>query len=93
MRADRRLPASVALAAAMLLTLALPLVAATPVPAASAAPQPSATPAILDTGDPRSNGQGPGLVGSPFTVALGVVALGVMAAGGTVLYVRMTRQG
>jgi hypothetical protein len=71
--------------------VALPVSAATPDPAASPAPQPSPTPGFLDTGDPRSNGQGPGLVGSPFAVAFGVVLLGVIAAGGTLLYVRLTQ--
>ena len=75
----------------MALVLALPVAAASPEPAASPAPQPSPTPGFLDTGDPRSNGQGPGLVGSPFAVALGVVLLGVLTAGGTLLYVRLTQ--
>jgi hypothetical protein len=45
---------------------------------------------VIDTGDPRSSGQGPGLVGSPFAIAIGVVLLGLIAAGGTLLYVRVT---
>jgi hypothetical protein len=44
----------------------------------------------IDTGDSRSNGQGPGLVGSPFAIAIGVVLLGLVAAGGTLLYVRLS---
>ena len=62
--------------------------------ALAASPEPSPSPqstSILGTGDPRSDGQGPGLVGSPFAVALGVVALGAVAAGGTLLYLRATR--
>jgi len=95
LRAVRRALASLVLTAAvglaMALVLALPVAAASPEPAASSPPQPSASPPILDTGDPRSNGQGPGLVGSPFAVAFGVVVLGVLAAGGTLLYVRLTQ--
>ena len=91
LRAARRTLVSLLLAAATWLVVALPVSAATPDPAASPAPQPSPTPGFLDTGDPRSNGQGPGLVGSPFAVAFGVVLLGVIAAGGTLLYVRLTQ--
>jgi hypothetical protein len=88
----RRGLASLLLAAAMLLALALPVAAASPEPAASSAPESSPTPGLLDTGDPRSNGQGPGLVGSPFAVALGVVLLGVLTAGGTLVYLRLTQR-
>jgi hypothetical protein len=70
-------------------------VGASPSPAQPAEPattaQPTASPGIIGTGDPRSNGQGPGLVGSPFAIALGVVLLGVLSAGGTLLYLRLTR--
>ncbi len=91
LRARRRPLASLLLAAAMWLVLALPAAAASPEPAASPASQPSPSPGFLGTGDPRSNGQGPGLVGSPFAVAFGVVLLGVLAAGGTLLFVRLTQ--
>ena len=41
-------------------------------------------------GDPRSSGQGPGLVGDP-PVAIGVtLAIGLGAAGSTFAYVRLT---
>ncbi len=60
--------------------------------APSAAASPGASPGIIETGDPRSNGQGPGLVGSPVAILIGVVLLGAAAAGGTLLYVRLTRQ-
>jgi hypothetical protein len=60
--------------------------------AASPQASPPPSPDIIATGDPRSNGQGPGLVGSPFAVALGVVALAVATAGGTVLYLRLIRE-
>ena len=42
-------------------------------------------------GDPRSNGQGPGLVGAPGLAILGVLALGIAAAIATTAYVRVTR--
>ena len=41
-------------------------------------------------GDTRSVGEGPGLVGAPLLAIGGVVALGIVAAGLTVLYVRAT---
>jgi hypothetical protein len=44
---------------------------------------------VIDTGDSRSNGQGPGLVGSPFAIVIGVVLLGLIAAGATLLYLRV----
>jgi hypothetical protein len=83
------LASSLVLAAVVLLAAGRPAASASPEPGASGSPEPSASSGILDTGDPRSNGQGPGLVGSPFAVALGVVVLGLLAAGGTVLYVRL----
>jgi hypothetical protein len=60
-----------------------------PAPAATAGPQPTA--GIIGSGDPRSNGQGPGLVGSPFAILAGVILLGLITAGGTLLYLRVTR--
>lgn len=92
LRAARWAMASLMFAAAVAFAVALPVAGASPEPAASPPPELSATPGILDTGDPRSNGQGPGLVGSPFAVAFGVLALGVLAAGGALLYVRLTRR-
>jgi hypothetical protein len=41
-------------------------------------------------GDPRSSGQGPGLVGDPLTAVLLVLAIGVGAAVATAVYVRLT---
>ncbi|MEA2622637.1 MAG: hypothetical protein QOH61_1547 [Chloroflexota bacterium] len=77
----------------LVLALALGLLAAvaTPVLAASPGPSPAASPPIIGTGDPRSDGQGPGLVGSPFAIAIGVVLLGAIAAGGTLVFLRVTR--
>jgi hypothetical protein len=60
------------------LALALPLLAASPSPTAA------------QGGDPRSSGQGPGLVGEPLVAVLAVVAIGVGALALTLLYVRLT---
>lgn len=43
-------------------------------------------------GDPRSSGQGPGLVGDPLFAIGAVVAIGMGAAIVTVAYVRMTNR-
>lgn len=52
----------------------------------AASPDPSALPG----GDPRSSGQGPGLVGDPL-LAIGVVTvIALLALGATLLYVRAT---
>lgn len=50
------------------------------------------SPILVDPLDPRAEGEGPGLVGAPLLAALAVVALGVIAAAGTALYVRLTRR-
>ena len=54
--------------------------------ALAASPEPSA----VAVGDPRSNGQGPGLVGTPGLAILGVAAIAVLAVVVTTVYVRMT---
>jgi hypothetical protein len=41
-------------------------------------------------GDPRSSGQGPGLVGDPLFALLAVVAIGVASVVATLIYVRLT---
>jgi hypothetical protein len=41
-------------------------------------------------GDPRSSGQGPGLVGDPALALLAVVAIGVGSVVATLAYVRLT---
>jgi hypothetical protein len=51
----------------------------------AASPEPSAP-----GGDTRSPGEGPGLVGAPFLAVGGVVALGLLAAGATLLFLRLT---
>jgi hypothetical protein len=43
-------------------------------------------------GDPRSSGQGPGLVGDPLFALLAVVAIGVGSVIATLVYVRLTAQ-
>lgn len=54
--------------------------------ALAASPEPSAGAA----GDPRSNGQGPGLVGTPGLAILAVAVIGVLAVMLTTIYVRLT---
>jgi hypothetical protein len=51
----------------------------------------SPEPTPVSGGDPRSNGQGPGLIGTPGLAIVGVVALGVLAILVTAIYVRLTR--
>ena len=53
-----------------------------PIPAATAAP-------VVGSGDSRSEGEGPGLVGSPLLIAAAVVALGAVAATGTLVVLRL----
>lgn len=56
------------------------------VPVLAASPTPSGIPG----GDPRSSGQGPGLVGDPVVAVLAVLAIGLGALLLTLTYVRMT---
>lgn len=65
-------------AVAWMVATALPVLAATPSPS---------DPAI---GDPRSSGQGPGLVGDPLLAIGIVVGIGLLALVVTLLYVRAT---
>lgn len=53
-----------------------------------AAASPSASAAVGN--DPRSSGQGPGLVGDPATAILLVIGIGVATVVVTLLYVRLT---
>jgi hypothetical protein len=48
------------------------------------------TPSAAAGGDPRSSGQGPGLVGDPAFAVLAVVAIGIGAVLLTLAYVRLT---
>ena len=70
--------ALVVLIAVALLALASAAFAATPVPTTVAG------------GDPRSAGEGPGLVGTPVVAIALVFGLGIAAAAVTLAYVRLT---
>ena len=52
----------------------------------AASPDPTSAP----VGDPRSSGQGPGLVGDPFAAILVVVAIALLTLAVTLAYVRVT---
>ena len=43
-----------------------------------------------DGGDPRSSGQGPGLVGDPAFALVAVVAIGLVSVLATLAYLRLT---
>jgi len=43
-----------------------------------------------DGGDPRSSGQGPGLVGDPAFAVIAVVLIGLISVGASLAYVRLT---
>ena len=57
------------------------------IPALAAAPTPSPA-----GGDVRTRATAPGLVGDPLFAVAGVVLIGLIAVGATLLYVRLTRQ-
>jgi hypothetical protein len=65
-------------AASISLALASPVQAASPTPSAGLG------------GDPRSSGQGPGLVGDPVIALVAVLAIGLGALVLTLLYLRLT---
>lgn len=73
----RSVLAAVIASAAALLTVVSTALGASPTP----------SPGI---GDPRSSGQGPGLVGDPLTAILVVAAIAAVTVGITLAYVRMT---
>ena len=50
----------------------------------------SPSPTAGSGGDPRSSGQGPGLVGDPLIALLAVLAIGGLALGLTLAYIRLT---
>ena len=56
--------------------------------ATALAASPAPTPAAL--GDPRSSGQGPGLVGDPLFAIGVVVVIALVSLGATLVYVRAT---
>jgi hypothetical protein len=77
----------------MILALAVWVVLLPGAVSPAGAQYPDASPApVIVTGDPRSDGGGPGLVGSPIEIALGVVMLGVLTIAGTTLFIRLTRR-
>jgi hypothetical protein len=53
----------------------------------------AASPSPAAGGDPRSSGQGPGLVGEPGLALLAVSAIAVLAIIVTTAYVRLTDRG
>jgi hypothetical protein len=59
--------------------------AQTATPTATASP-----PGAIETGDPRSDGQGPGLVGEPLLVLVGIVVIGVATVVVTIVIARAT---
>jgi hypothetical protein len=75
------------------LALLLALIALASLATLAIGAEPSASPAALfEGGDPRSEGEGPGLVGSPLLILLGVVLLGTVTAGATVLIARFAQR-
>lgn len=56
-------------------------------------PSPASGAPVIGSGDSRSDGEGPGLVGSPVAIALGVVVLGFVTAVGTLVVLRLARSG
>jgi hypothetical protein len=71
-------------AASLLIATAVWLAAAAQ---AALAQSPSATPV---GGDPRSPGEGPGLVGDPVLAIGGVVLVALIAVGATLAYIQLT---
>jgi hypothetical protein len=70
---------------AILAALVVWSIAIAPLAAASPDPSPPAA-----GGDPRSEGEGPGLVGQPLLAIGGVIGLGLLSAAATLAYVRLT---
>jgi hypothetical protein len=68
---------------AVVAALVARLICASAALAASPSPEPIG-------GDPRSSGQGPGLVGDPLFALLAVVVIGVGSVVATLVYVRLT---
>jgi hypothetical protein len=66
--------------------LSLSLVLAVVAPVLAASPSPTMAPG----NDPRSSGQGPGLIGDPAFAILAVVAIGVVTVLATLAWVKLT---
>ena len=72
---------------------ALVAVALLTVAALAVAADPTVVPAeVLEGGDLRSEGEGPGLVGNPLLILLAVAGLGLATAAVTALIVRLTQR-
>jgi hypothetical protein len=84
-RAGTRVGAAVTLAFALLI-----LGAGAPRGLRAATPSPSPSPSEPAAGDTRSSGEGAGFVGAPFVAVGLVLAVGLLAAGATLVYVRLT---
>lgn len=78
-----------ALAAVLAAVLAAICLATLVGPVWAVDPSPVPSPVLIDPLDPRA-GAGASLVGSPLLAALIVLGLGVLAAGATLAYVRLT---
>lgn len=97
MRRPDHLPTVVSCTAlTMVLASALMLTPTTSLGATPSTARPTATVTAgadtsspIGTGDSRSDGEGPGLVGSPLAIALGVIILGVATAVGTLVVLRI----
>ena len=83
----RRSGLTLAMAALIVLVMAAAVLGAEP------GTTPSMTPtAVLEGGDLRSEGEGPGLVGNPLLILGSVVLLGIVTAAVTVLIARLLRR-
>lgn len=75
------------------LAFAFALMALLMLAASAIGAEPSAAPAdLLEGGDLRSEGEGPGLVGNPLLIVGAVLALGLATALLTALMARLTRR-
>jgi hypothetical protein len=85
----------VLLASMAILSMAVVTAPATRTTAADASPAATTAPLeeLIASGDPRSDGEGPGIVGSPLAILLGVVVLGLLTASITVVVVRLRDRG
>jgi hypothetical protein len=82
----------VAAAASVLVVAAAWVFGATVVAADPSTAPLASPPPLLASGDLRSEGSGPGLVGNPLLILAGVVLLGLGTALVTVLLVRLARR-
>jgi hypothetical protein len=88
--APRRPMLAVAALVVGLISLTLGIVWALAGAATGTALAASPAPSAVVGGDPRSSGQGPGLVGDPLSAIVLVLVIGIGTAVGTALYVRAT---